>query len=429
MRERIAIIDGLRTPFCKAGGVLKEIEADDLAAYALKEIWRRNSFYPEELDEVIVGNAVQPVTAANIARVIALKAGLPKSIPAYTVQRNCASGFEALTTAANKILAGEAEFIAVAATESMSRIPFLASFELKEYLTAWSRTKTLKQKLALLPAFKLKYLQPVIGLQQGLSDPVCGLNMGLTAEILAKEFNISREEQDLYAQKSHQKAAQARAAGKFREEIHPLLAPPHYQTVLEQDDGIKDPCSLERLAALPPYFDRFTGTVTAGNSSQVTDGAVAVLIMRESQAKARGLQPIGYLRDYSYAGLEGSRMGLGPVYSTARLLKKGKYTLKDFSIIEINEAFAAQVLACIQAFASKAFAEKELGLSAPLGEIDLTQLNPNGGAIAIGHPVGASGLRLALTLLKELKRSNKNLGLATLCVGGGQGGSLALELC
>lgn len=428
MRERIAIIDGLRTPFCKAGGALKEIEADDLAAYALKEIWRRNSFYPEELDEVIVGNAVQPVTAANIARVIALKAGLPKSVPAYTVQRNCASGFEALTTAANKILAGEAEFIAVAATESMSRIPFLASFELKEYLTAWSRAKTLKQKLSLLSSFKFKYLHPVIGLQQGLSDPICGLNMGLTAEVLAKEFKISREEQDAYAVQSHEKAAKARAAGKFREEIHPLLAPPHYQTVLEHDDGIKEHCSLERLAALPPYFDRFTGTVTAANSSQITDGAVAALVMRESQAKARGLQPIGYLRDYSYAGLEGSRMGLGPVYATAQLLKKGKYSLKDFSIIELNEAFAAQVLACVQAFASRTFAEKELGLSAPLGEIDLAQLNPNGGAIAIGHPVGASGLRLVLTLLKELKRSNKNLGLATLCVGGGQGGSLALEV-
>lgn len=428
MRERIAIIDGVRTPFTKAGGVLKDVEADDLGAYVVKELMSRTGFPADEIETVVVGNAVQPVTATNVARIIALKAGLPKEIPAFTVQRNCASGFEAITSGTNKLLAGETDVVLAAAAESMSRIPILYSNALREWLMGFFRARSIGQKLAHLAKLRPGFFKPVIGLELGLSDPVCGLNMGLTAEILANDFAISREEQDAFALESHMKAKAAIEEGRMAEEVMSLPVPPKYKKVQEQDDGPRFNQTNEALAKLKPYFDRVAGTVTAGNASQVTDGAVATLLMRESTAKERGLKPLGYLRDYSYAGLEGRRMGLGPVYSTARLLKETGMSMSDFSIIELNEAFASQALACVRASASAEFAKEQLGLDKALGEINPDILNVNGGAIALGHPVGATGMRLAVTTLRELRRRNKNLGLATLCVGGGQGGSLALEV-
>lgn len=428
MKERIAIVDGIRTPFCKAGGVFKEAGADDLAAYVLREMTQRLSLAPSDIDEVILGNVGQPADAANVARVAALKAGIPMEVPAYTVQRNCASGMQALTSATTKILSGEAEIILAGATESMSSAPLLYGKKMSALFTQLMRAKTLKAKLGALLSFRPSFLKPIVGLELGLTDPVCDMIMGSTAELLAREFHITREEQDAFALESHQKAARAIENGRLAEEISAVPTPPKYASMQELDDGPRFEQSLAALAKLRPYFEKVTGTVTAGNSSQITDGAAAALVMRESKAKELGLTPMGYLREFAYAGLEGKRMGLGPVYATSKLLDKSGLTMGDFNLVEINEAFAAQVIANERAFACETFAREHLGRSQALGAFDHGILNVNGGAIALGHPVGATGMRLTLTLLKELKRRGQNLGLATLCIGGGQGAALALEV-
>ncbi len=427
MRERLAIIDGVRTPFCKAGGVFAAAGADDLGARAVHELLVRTGFPVQELDELVAGNVAQPMDAANVARVIALKAGLPSSLIASTVHRNCASGMEAVTTAAAKILSGEARVLLAVGTESMSNIPLVYNAKMTALFAQLMKAKTVWQKLGVWAQLRPAHLQPIVGVQVGLTDPINGMIMGLTAEVLAREFHITRVEQDAFALLSHQRAAQAIAAGRFAEEIVAVPAPPTYTAMQTVDDGVRANQDAAALAKLKPYFDKVAGTVTVGSSSQLTDGAGAVLVMAESEARARGLTPLGFLRDYAYAALDGRRMGLGPVFATSKLLDKSGLSLKDFDLFELNEAFAAQVIACERAFASSAFAEKELGRSEALGEIDPDKRNVNGGAIALGHPVGATGIRLIVTLLKELKRRGLGRGLATLCVGGGQGAALALE--
>jgi acetyl-CoA C-acetyltransferase/acetyl-CoA acyltransferase len=290
------------------------------------------------------------------------------------------------------------------------------------------RSKTGRQKLKTLFSFRLSMLKPEIGLVQGLTDPVSGLIMGLTAENLAREFHISREEQDEYALRSHHLASKAMDDGIFAEEIVPVPTIPDMRNVVSEDVGPRRDSTMEKLGKLKPYFDRKNGTVTVGNSSQVTDGGAALLVMSETEAKRRGLEPLGYLRDYAYAALEPERMGLGPAHATARLFDRTKVSMQDIDYIEINEAFAAQILAVERAFASDDFAKRELGRSAKLGEIDRDKFNIHGGAIAIGHPVGMTGARIVLHTLKELRRRNKNTGLASLCVGGGQGAALLLEV-
>jgi len=427
MKERIAIIDGLRTPMGKAGGVLRDISADDLGARVVKELMVRIQIHPDKVDEVIIGNVAQPANAANIARVIALKAGLPIRMIAYTVHRNCASGMEAITTAANKILTGEANIILAGGTESMSHIPLLFNKKMTNLFQRLFKAKSVWQKLAIWGGFRPSFLMPVIGISEGLTDPVCGLNMGQTAEVLAREFHISRDEQDKFALLSHQRAVTAAKKGIFAEEMMPLPLPPRYETIVKQDEGPRDNQSLGQLGKLKPYFDRYQGTVTVGNACPINDGAAAVLVMTESKAKAEGYQPLGYLRDYAYASLEPQRMGLGPVYATSKLLQKSKLSMKDIELIEMNEAFAAQVIANERAFASAEFSKKYLESDKAIGEIDRNKLNVNGGAIALGHPVGMTGTRLVITLLKEMKRRKFQRGLATLCIGGGQGAALLLE--
>jgi len=427
MKERIAIIDGYRTPQGRADGVLKDISADDLGAFIFRELMERVPLSNEEIDEVIIGNVAQPANAANIARVVALKAGLPERVPAYTVHRNCASGMESITTAASKLLTGEHTVVLAGGTESMSNIPFLFSKKMKTFFTELMKAKTPGQKLGVLARFRMGYLKPVIGVLEGLTDPVCGLVMGLTAENLSRDFNITRDDQDKYALESHQKAVKAQKDGKFTDEIIPIPLPPKYKTFQEHDEGPRANQSIEALAKLRPYFDRKAGTVTVGNACPINDGAAAVLLMTESEAKKRKLKPLGYMSAFAYAGLDPSRMGLGPYYATAKLLGAGKYSMSDFDLIELNEAFAAQVLANVKAFSDADYGKEKLGLDAPLGDIDIAKLNVNGGAIALGHPVGTSGTRIVITLLRELRRSGKQRGLATLCVGGGQGASLVLE--
>lgn len=422
--ERIAIIDGIRTPFAKMGSVFNDLSAQELAKIATRELLERTGFDTQLIDEVIFGNVSQPPEAANISRVIALLSGIPKKVPAYTVHRNCASGLEAVTSAAMKINVGEGECFLVGGTESMSNIPFLFTKEMQEIISQFGRAKTPVEKIKTISQIRLKLLAPRIGLQLGLTDPVCGLNMGQTAEVLAKEFGISRKEQDEFALRSHKRALAARPL--LREEIVPVIPAPKYNKAVEDDNGPRENQTMEALAKLKPYFDRLTGTVTAGNSSQVTDGAAVLIVMKESKAQSLGLKPLGYLKAFAFAGVDPHRMGIGPAHAIPKVLKKAGLPLKEIRAIEINEAFAVQVLACLRLLESDAFA-KEFGYEGYTGPIDPNILNVNGGSIALGHPVGTSGARLVLTMLKHMKRNNLNLGLVSLCVGGGQGAAAILE--
>ncbi len=424
-KERIAVVAGVRTPFGKGGGVFKDILADDLGAYAVKELMAKAPIEPDVVDEVIIGNVLQPPHAGNIARVIAVKAGLPEKIPAYTVNRNCASGMEAIASAANKIWTGDAGIVVTGGVESMSNFPILFSNKARDWFTAISKAKTFGEKLKAIFRFRPSLFKPET---PGLTDPLCGLNMGQTAEVITRDFKVSREEQDQFALQSHLKAGKAIQSGRFKDEIVPIPVPPAYNKMQEIDEGPRANQTLEQLQKLKPVFDPLTGNVTAGNSSPITDGAAALLVMGESKAKELGLKPIGYIRDFASAGLDPSRMGLGPYYATSKLLDKTGLTMKDIDLIEINEAFAGQVVTVMKAFASDDFAKKALGKDKALGAIDPTKLNVNGGAVAIGHPLGASGARLILTLLLELKKQGKHRGLATLCIGGGQGEACILEV-
>src|SRR3989338_5023730 len=393
---RIAIVDGVRTPFVKAWTHFWDIPAQRLGAIVVRELMEMTRLKPELIDEVIFGAVAQPVEASNVSRVISLYAGIPKEKRAYTLSRNCASGLEAITSASEKIGAGMDEVVIAGGAESMSNMPFVLGKEMAKALVMLGKAKTAIEKLKIISKIRLSHLKPIPGLALGLTDPVCGLNMGQTAEVIAKEFGIPREEQDAFALMSHQRAFANRM--KLREEIVPVPIPPEYNIVIEDDNGPRENQTMEALGGLRPYFDRHTGTVTVGNSCQVTDGACALLVMDEEKACAMGYEPLGYIRAYHYIGLEPHKMGLGPAYAIPAVLKKASLSLKDIDLVEINEAFACQVLSCCRA----------------LGDIPLEKLNVNGGAIALGHTVGVSGARLVLTALKEMKRRNAKLGLISM---------------
>ncbi len=422
--ERIAIIDGIRTPFCKMGTNFNDLSAQELGRIATRELIERTNFDVKNIDEVIFGCVGQPADAANIARVIALLAGIPKTTPAYTVHRNCASGIEAVVSAAIKIQAGEGRCILAGGTESMSNIPFYFTKESQEIFIELSHAKTLPARLTTMLKFRPHHFNPRIGLQLGLFDPVCGLNMGQTAEVLVKEFGITRNEQDKFSLESHFKTLASKVF--LREEIVPVIPAPKYRDAVIDDNGPREGQTFEALAKLKPFFEKSTGTVTAGNSSQITDGAAALLVMSESRAKELELKPLGFIRSHAFAGVEPHRMGIGPAHAIPKALKKAGLKLSDMQAIEINEAFAAQVIACVKALDSDRFS-KEYSYEGYTGTIDPAKLNVHGGAIALGHPVGTTGARLILTMLKHLNRENLNLGLISLCVGGGQGAAIILE--
>jgi len=422
--EKIVIVDGIRTPFCKMGTAFNHLSAQELGRMATRELIERMEINVQWVDEVIFGNVAQPADAANIARVIALLSGIPAPTPAFSVHRNCASGIESVVTAALKIQSGEAGCIIAGGTESMSNIPMFLQKDLQEILTQLSRAKGGFEKIKLFQKFRLSLLSPCVGLQLGLTDPVCGLNMGQTAEVLAKEFGITREEQDAFALVSHQRAVKSKEI--LKEEIVPVIPGPKYEKAVEYDNGPRENQTTEALVKLKPFFDRHTGTVTAGNSSQVTDGAVALLVMSESKARELGFEPLGFIRAFAFAGVEPNRMGIGPAHAIPKVLKKAGMTLNSIQAWEINEAFAVQVLACLRALESQEFA-KSYGYEGYTGTIRREILNIHGGAIALGHPVGATGARLILTMLKHLKRENLSVGLISLCVGGGQGAAVILE--
>ncbi len=422
----LAVIAGVRTPFAKAFGALANVSAVELGRQATLAVMDRAQLQPMEIDETVFGNVAGPADAANISRVIALKAGLPEERIAHTVQRNCASGMEAVITAWQAIQTGRATTVLAGGTESMTNVPFLVDDRLKRWLVEVGQQKTTWGRARLLAKFRPSFLKPIPGLQLGLTDPTCGLNMGQTAEILAQEFGIRREAQDQFALQSHQRATAAWDRCFYKGETFPLTIPGAAEPV-SKDIVPRKNQTLEALAKLKPLFDKEHGTVTAGNSCPLTDGAAALVVMNADAAKSQGRQPLGYLRGYAIAGCDPKRMGLGPVFAVAKLLRESGLSLKDFDLFEINEAFAAQVLACQSAFASPRFAAEHLGRDFPLGEIPAEVLNINGGAIAIGHPVGTSGTRLILTLLRALREKGLRRGLASMCIGGGQGYAVWVE--
>jgi acetyl-CoA acetyltransferase family protein len=423
--ESPVIVGGVRTPFVKAAGAFNYVPAQELGRLVVRELIERLNLDPATIDEVITGN-VAPSDAPNVSRVIALRAGIPKDRVAHTVNRNCASGLEAVTQAYERIRTGQAQAVVAIGVDSMSNIPVLWSKSLTDDFLALSAAKTAWHKLRALARVRPRDLAPVIGIKQGLTDPVSGLMMGDTAEKLAREYGISREAQDLFALRSHQRAAAAWNEGRFNDEVMTVY-PEKSKGAVPRDVGPRENQTLEALGKLKPFFDRRWGTVTVGNSCQVTDGAVALLLMTEERAKALGLPRMGRLRGYAYAGCDPSVMGLGPVYSSNRVLRATGVHMSELDLIEINEAFAAQVLACLRCFESPPADCIGTDGASALGPIDESRLNVNGGAIALGHPVGASGARLVLTVLNELGRRKQTLGLATMCVGGGQGGAAIVE--
>ena len=424
MSREVVVVDGLRTPYARAGTLLKDVPAQELARIVIGELLARTGMDPSGLDQVIFGNIAEPPDAVNVSRVAALRAGVPARVPAYTVNRLCGSGLESIVDAAYRIAAGDAEAIIAGGVESMSNIPLFFPKEGREAFAEVLTARDLPGRVGAAARLRPRHFKPEVGLQMGLTDPVCGLNMGETAELLAKEHGISREEQDAFALRSHQRATAAR--GRLSEEIVPVPIPPDYADMATQDNGVRENQTMEALAKLRPYFDRKFGTVTAGNSSQITDGGAATLVMSAQAAKARGLKPLGKIRGFAFASLEPERMGLGPAVAVPLALERSGVPWKEIGLVEFNEAFAAQVLANAHVFPSAAW-HARYGTRGPVGEIDWEKTNVNGGAIALGHPVGSSGNRLVTTLLKEMRRRGTPLGLATMCIGGGQGGAIVLE--
>lgn len=420
----VYIVDGARTPFLKARGKPGAFSASDLAVQVGRELLARQSFSPSDLDEVVIGCMAPSPDEANIGRVIALRLGCGKSVPAWTVQRNCASGMQAIDSAFKDIATGRHDLVLAGGTETMSRAPLLYNNQMVNWLSGLSAAKTMGKKLKQLAQFRPANLVPVISLLKGLTDATIGLNMGQTAEILAYRFNITREQMDAFSLQSHQRVAAAREQG-YLNEVLPIYSSKGDYFI--QDDGVRNDTTMEKLASLKPFFDKKFGSVTAGNSSQVSDGAALLVLASEDAIHKYSLSVLARIRGVEWAGLDPAEMGLGPVYSSTQLLKRHNMHLNNIDYWEINEAFAAQVLACLAAWESDDYCRHYLGLESAWGSLDPLRLNIDGGAVALGHPVGASGARIALHMATILKRQNARLGIATICIGGGQGGAMLIE--
>ncbi|MEM9243951.1 MAG: acetyl-CoA C-acetyltransferase [Pseudomonadota bacterium] len=422
--RNVYIIDGVRTPFLKARGI-GPFSATELGLYAARELLLRMPFAASELDEVIAGCMVPREDEANIARIIALRLGCGHYMPAWTVQRNCASGMQALDCAFKDIASGRHDLVLAGGTEAMSHAPLIYKNKAVHWFAGLMRSKTKLQRLKQLTRLPLmSLLNPTVALICGLTDPVVGLGMGQTAEVLANKFAITRETMDQFACQSHQRLAAAFDEGRMDEVI------PIYDKngqAYEVDTGLRRDTTMENLAKLKPIFDRNYGHVTAGNSSQVTDGACFLMLASEDAVKKYNLPIVAEIKDAQWAACNPAEMGLGPVYATTPLLQRQQLAIDAVDYWEINEAFAAQVLACIAAWQDDQFCRDELGLASALGELDQSRLNIDGGAVAAGHPVGASGARIVLRLIKTLRRQQAKRGIAAICVGGGQGGAMLIE--
>lgn len=425
LKAPVYVVDGARTPFLKARNKPGPFAASDLAVAAGRSLLLRQPFSPEALDEVILGCAGPSPDEVNIGRVAALRLGCGLKVPAWTVMRNCASGMQAIDSGIANIVSGRSELVLAGGVDALSRAPLLFSDAMVHWLAGWYAAKSAGQRAAALTQFKLSFLAPVIGLMKGLTDPMVGLLMGQTAENLAYRFGITRRDMDEYSARSHTKVLAAQKAGFFAAEMAPLFDA--QGKLYPADDGVREDSTVENLAKLRPFFDKKYGNVTAGNSSQVTDGAAWVLLASEAALARHHLEPLGRIIDTEWAGLDPAQMGLGPVHASTPILQRQGLALKDLDAWEINEAFAAQVIACLAAWKNEDYCRRELGLDGALGEMDETRLNVDGGAIALGHPVGASGARIVLHLLQVLKRTGGKRGIASICIGGGLGGAVLVE--
>ena len=422
---RVAIVRGLRTPFAKAGTIYAKLDALELGKLVVSELLQRSEVDPSDVGEVIYGTVIPSVKAANIAREIVLGTGLPRTIPGFTVSRACASSNTAITAGADLIARGYADTVVAGGAESLSTVPILFSRRFAEILVAASKQKTMAGKLGMFRKLRPKDLAPDT---PALAESVTGLTMGESCEVMAKQNGITREAQDRFALQSHLRAARAIAEGWFHDEVMSFPIPPDYETVAEADNMVRPDTTLEALAQLKPAFDRKFGTITAGNASGLTDGASAVLLMSEDKAKALGIRPIGYLKSYAYAALDPfDQLLQGPVFAIPLALDRAKLTLRDIDVIEMHEAFAAQVLSNIQWLGSKTIARTKLGRAEAVGELDPEAVNPTGGSIAIGHPFGATGARIITSVCNHLQRTGKQHGLVSVCAAGGQGSAIIVE--
>ena len=422
--HRVYIVDGCRSPFLKTKGVPGPFTASELAVHAARPLLARQPFSPDDFDEVILGCIMPGPDEANIARVVALRLGCGNHVPAWTVQRNCGSGMQALDCAVRDITGGRADLVLAGGTESMSHAPLLYGKAMATWLGKFVAARDTSTKLKALVQFRPVLLKPVIALLKGLTDPVVGLSMGQTAEILSHRFGITRDEADSYAARSHQRLAAAYEAGQMNEvEIIYDWDGNYY----EKDDGFRPDSTTEKLAKLKPVFDREFGQVTAGNSAQVTDGAAWLVLASEEAVKKYDLPVMARIVDCDWAGLSPQQMGLGPIHAMTPLMQRYNLGIKDIDYWEINEAFAAQILSCLAAWKDRDYCRDELSLEQPMGEIDQNILNIDGGGISLGHPVGTSGARIVLHLCHILDRKKANRGIASLCIGGGQGGAMLVE--
>jgi acetyl-CoA C-acetyltransferase len=420
----VYVVDGVRTPFLKTRGKPGPFRASDLSLAASRALLMRVGLAPDVVDQVVLGCVSSGPDESNIARVLALRLGCGESVPAWTVQRNCASGMQALESAALDIATGRSELVLAGGTESMSHHPVMLNEMMVAWLGMWNRARTLGSRSRTLMQLRMRHFKPVIALLRGLTDPVVGLSMGQTAEELAERFGIDREDMDAYAMRSHHRLAQA-SEQHCMDEIEPLYDSNGH--VYEHDDGMRPDSSMKSLAGLRPAFDRPVGRVTAGNSAQVSDGAAILLLASERALRRFDLPVLGRIVDSQWAGLDPAQMGLGPVHAMAPMMRRHALDSDDIDVWEINEAFAAQVLACQLAWQSDEFCRGVLGQEKAFAPIDERKLNMDGGGISLGHPVGASGARITLHALKAMQRGGTRCAMASLCIGGGQGGALLLE--
>jgi len=425
MNETIYIVDGLRTPFLKSRNRPGPFSASDLATAAGRALLVRQPFAPTELDEVILGCASPSVDEVNIGRVVALRMGCGQKVPGWTVMRNCASGMQALDSAIANIRTGRSSLVLAGGVDALSRTPLLVSDAMVLWLSSWYAAKSLGQRARLLARLKPAHFAPIIGIMKGLTDPMVGLLMGQTAENLAFRFGITRREMDEFAARSHQRVIAGQQSGHYGDEVVPVYD--RRGEVYAADDGMRADSTVDNLAKLRPFFDKKYGNVTAGNSSQITDGAAWLLLASERAVERHGLTPLGRIVDSEWAALDPAQMGLGPVHAATPILRRHGLALNDLDAWEINEAFAAQVLACERAWNDTEYCRAELGVDAALGPLDAAKLNVDGGAIALGHPVGASGARIVLHVLNVLRRTGGRRGMAAICIGGGQGGAMLVE--
>jgi acetyl-CoA C-acetyltransferase len=425
----IYVVDGARTPFLKSKNRPGPFAASDLATQAGRALLARQRFAPDELDEVILGCAAPSVDEVNIGRVAALRMGCGQKVPGWTVMRNCASGMQALDSGISNILAGRANLVLAGGVDALSRVPLLYADKMVLWFSDMAAARTTGQRISLFGKLPVKaLLAPVIGIMKGLTDPMVGLLMGQTAENVAHRFGITREQMDAFSVRSHERLIKAQDDGRLAPgggEVEALYDAKGNLYAL--DDGVRRDASIQNLAKLKPFFDRKYGNVTPGNSSQITDGGAWIVLASEEAVKRHDLAPIGRIVDSEWAGLDPAHMGLGPVHAATPILKRHGFGLSDVDYWEINEAFAAQVLGCLAAWKDEKYCKEELNLDRALGEVDQNRLNVDGGAIALGHPVGASGARIVLHLLKVLKRNNAKRGMASICIGGGLGGAMLVE--